>query len=52
MEIELNPDGETARFRLYGDKVTRWCKIRYNAKGEAFCNTPLGRAYIHNFMRY
>lgn len=52
IEIELEPSGEKARFRLFGDTVTRWSLIRYNSKGEAYCNTRIGRVYLHDFLRY
>lgn len=50
-EIELDERGERARFRLFGDTVTRWTMVRYNAKGEPFCNTRVGRQYLKDYMR-
>lgn len=52
IEIELSPNGEKARFRLFEDTITRWHIIRHNAKGEAYCTTRMGRMYLHDFMRY
>lgn len=54
-EMELSPDGESARFReAWGNenpKVSRWIKIRFTSDGRAYVMLNGRRESLENYMR-
>lgn len=48
--IELSSNGEAIRYQWYDKKPSRWCRIRFNQKGEHYFIAHGRRFYLSEFQ--
>lgn len=51
-EVQINPSGDSARFKFYGGEPTDWLEIEFDENGAAYVETERGRELLADYMRY
>jgi hypothetical protein len=51
-EVQINPSGDSARFKFYGGEPTDWMEIEFDEDGVAYVETERGRELLSDYMRY